>query len=49
MIGGSIEVVVGPLSESVLAKLLGGTVVAEGELGVRLEEFGLLHDAVSVN
>lgn len=49
VIRSSIEVVVGPLSESVLAKLLGGTMVAEGELSVRLEEFGLLHFAVSIN
>ena len=41
--GGAVEVVVGPLGEGVLSELVGGAVVVEGELGVRLEELGLLH------
>ena len=43
MVGGPIEVVVGPLSKSVLAKLIGGAMVVEAELRVGLKELRLLH------
>jgi len=43
VVGGPIEVVVGPLSKSVLAKLIGGAMVVEAELRVGFEELGLLH------
>ena len=38
----AVEVGVGPLGEGVLAELLGGTMVIEGELSVGLEELGNL-------
>ena len=38
-----VEVSVRPFGEGVLAKLICGAMVIEGELRVRLEELGLLH------
>ena len=43
VVGGSIEVVVGPLGESVLLVLVSCPVIGERELSVGLEELGLLH------
>ena len=40
---GAVEVVVGPLGKCVFSELVGGAVVAEGELGVRFEELRYLH------
>ena len=43
VIGGSIEVGVGPLGESVLLVLFSCPVIGERELSIGLEELGLLH------
>ena len=43
IIGSSIEVVVRPLSEGVLTKLVCGAMIIERELSVGLEELRLLH------
>ena len=43
VVGGSIEVGVGPLGEGVLLVLFCCSVIGEREFGVGLEELGLLH------
>lgn len=43
VVGGAVEVLVGPFAESLLTKLSCRPVVLERELSVRLKESGLLH------